>query len=92
MESTSSGYAGVAVPMPTLPAKYALPVVVAPPDMVSPPVCVPLPMVDDASAYKPLVKPMRVEVALAAEPKAEVGLKSVSTFVPAAVKHVPFIA
>src|SRR3989344_2813508 len=41
---------GAAVPMPTLPAKYAFPVVVAPPRIVSPPVCAPLPMVEDAVA------------------------------------------
>ena len=40
---------GEEVPMPTLPAKYALPVVVAPPLMVSPPACVPLPIVEEAS-------------------------------------------
>src|SRR3989344_2440883 len=39
---------GVVVPMPTLPAKYAFPVVVAPPEMVSPPACVPSPMVEEA--------------------------------------------
>jgi hypothetical protein len=42
--------AGVVVPMPTLPAKYAFPVVVAPPLIVRPPVCVPLPMVEEAKA------------------------------------------
>jgi hypothetical protein len=39
---------GLAVPIPTFPAKYAFPVVVAPPEIVSPVVCVPPPMVDDA--------------------------------------------
>jgi hypothetical protein len=61
---------GITVPIPTFPAKYALPVVVAPPLTVSPPACVPSPMVEDASAYRPWVKPMRVEVELATvEPK-----------------------
>src|SRR5262249_28406905 len=47
---------GVVVPMPTLPAKYAFPVVVAPPLTVRPPVCVPLPMVDEAWKILPPVK------------------------------------
>ena len=38
--------------MPTMPAKYALPVVVAPPEMVRPPIAVPLPMVVDARSIK----------------------------------------
>ena len=39
---------GDVVPIPIVPAKYALPVVVAPPEMVSPPFWLPLPMVEDA--------------------------------------------
>ena len=46
---------GVVVPMPTLPAKYAFPVVVAPPEMVSPPACVPSPMVEEARKRLPPV-------------------------------------
>ena len=45
--------------------KYALPVVVAPPDIVRPPVAVPLPIVEDASEYIPLVNPMSVDVEFA---------------------------
>jgi hypothetical protein len=44
------------------------PVVVAPPLIVSPPACVPLPMVDDAKAVRPLLNCVRVEVALPARP------------------------
>jgi hypothetical protein len=47
---------GDEVPIPTLPAKYAVPVVVAPPLIVSPPVCVPSPMVEEACETKPPVK------------------------------------
>ncbi len=42
--------------MPTLPAMYAFPVVVAPPKMVSPPPCAPLPMVEEAEEMSPLVR------------------------------------
>jgi hypothetical protein len=50
-----SAAVGVLVPIPTLLAKYAFPVVVAPPFTVRPPVCVPLPIV---------VEPRRKYVAL----------------------------
>src|SRR3989338_10189681 len=43
---------GEAVPMPTVPATYALPVVVAPPEIVSPPACVPSPMGEEAEARR----------------------------------------
>jgi len=43
---------GVELPIPTFPAKYALPVVVAPPEMVSPPAWVPLPIVEEAVARR----------------------------------------
>src|SRR3989344_7601046 len=43
---------GEVVPMPTLPATYALPVVVAPPEIVSPPACVPSPMVEEAEGRR----------------------------------------
>lgn len=46
---------GVVVPMPTFPAKYAFPVVVAPPEMVSPVAPVPPPMVDEAKTPMPTV-------------------------------------
>ena len=46
--TTSNAATGLVVPIPTLPAKYAVPVVVAPPLMVSPPAWVPLPIVDEA--------------------------------------------
>jgi hypothetical protein len=39
--------------IPTLPAKYAFPVVVAPPEIVSPPACVPSPIVELANAVNP---------------------------------------
>ena len=54
--------AGEVLPIPTLPAKYAVPVVVALPEMVRP--SVPLPMVVEASERRPLVKVRMVEVAL----------------------------
>ena len=56
---------GDVVPIEIFPPKYELPVVVAPPDIVRPPACVPSPMVDDASEYIPLVKPMSVDVEFA---------------------------
>ena len=43
------------LPMPSLPATYEFPVVVAPPLIVSPPACPPLPIVDEANAVKPFV-------------------------------------
>ena len=53
-----------------VPPKYALPVVVAPPEIVRPVICVPPPMVDEASAYIPLLNPMSVDVEFAfVEPK-----------------------
>jgi len=61
---------GVLVPIPTLPAKYAFPVVVAPPLIVSPPFCAPLPIVEVpiasklASVVVPLTANVPVEVAL----------------------------
>ncbi len=58
---------GELVPRPILLPKYAFPVVVAPPLIVSPPFWLPLPIVDDAVAYKPFVKPMSVEVAFDAD-------------------------
>lgn len=68
--------AGVEVPMPIEPAKYAFPVVVAPPAIVRPPPWEPPPMVEEARAYMPLVKPMRVEVELAGvEPKSGTAVK-----------------
>jgi len=50
IEPSERSEPGEVVPMPTLPAKYALSVVVAPPKTVNPPVCVPSPMVDEAVA------------------------------------------
>ena len=58
----------------TVLAKYAWPVVVAPPFIVRPLACVPPPIVDDASEYKPSVKPMRLEVALLVVPNVSVGV------------------
>ncbi len=55
---------GDVVPIPTLPPKYAFPVVVAPPDMVSPPFWLPLPMVDEAYAVSPPLNCVSVEVEL----------------------------
>ena len=55
---------GVVVPIPTLPATYALPVVVAPPEIVSPVACPPAPIVEDANAVKPPLNCVSVEVAL----------------------------
>jgi len=63
---------GDVVPIPSVPAKYALPVVVAPPAMVSPPVCAPLPMVDDAWDKKPFGRvrnPVESKVLVAVPPK-----------------------
>jgi hypothetical protein len=55
-----------------LPAIYAFPVVVAPPEIVRPLVCVPPPMVEEASEARPEVNLMSVEVAFAAVvPKVE---------------------
>ena len=51
--------------MVVLSPTYILPVVVAPPDIVRPPVAVPLPIVEDASEYIPLVNPMSVDVEFA---------------------------
>ena len=50
---TSRFLSGAVLAIPTFPAKYALPVVVAPPEMVSPSACVPDPTVDEASDRKP---------------------------------------
>ena len=52
--------------MPTLPAKYALSVVVEPPEMVSPPTCVLSPIVEEAYAVSPPLNWVKVEVALPA--------------------------
>lgn len=54
--STESCAHGEVVPIPTLFAKYATPVVVAPPEMVRPPARVPLPMVVEARKRLPPVK------------------------------------
>jgi hypothetical protein len=62
-EETASLPHGVRVPTPTLPppiASVVVPVVVAPPEMVRPPVCVPSPMVEEASEKKPLEKLAKV--------------------------------
>ncbi len=56
---------GLVVPIPTFPAKYAFPVVVAPPDTVRPVVCPPAPIVDEAREYIPFVNPMSVDVEFA---------------------------
>ena len=57
---TDSAANGEVLPMPTLPAKYAVPVVVELPEMVRP--AVPLPMVEDAYAVSPPLNWVRVEV------------------------------
>jgi hypothetical protein len=49
----SNTVVGLWVPMPTLEAKYAFPVVVAPPETVRPPACVPPPIVEEAKAVMP---------------------------------------
>jgi hypothetical protein len=72
---SDSSVPGEVVPMPTLLAKYAFPVVVAPPAMVNPPVLVPLPIVEEAKAYIPWVNPIKVLVALAVAPPKVVGVK-----------------
>ncbi len=64
LEEMERGLCPVVVPIFTLPAKYAFPVVVAPPEMVSPPICVPLPMVVDAEVMRPPLKVMSDVVAL----------------------------
>ena len=61
--ATESFWPGVVVPIPTLPATYAFPVVVAPPEIVRPVVCVPPPIVDDANAVRPPLNCVRVDVA-----------------------------
>ncbi len=55
-DSTARRLAGDVVPMPTLLAKYAVPVVVALPEIVSPPDAVPFPIVVDANAVRPPAK------------------------------------
>ena len=57
--ATCNDSVGFVVPIPTFPAKYALPVVVAPPEMVRPVVCVPLPIVVEA---RNMVDPVNVLV------------------------------
>ena len=54
--TTSNATPGLAVPIPTFPAKYAFPVVVAPPLIVNPVVCPPAPMVEEAYAVRPPAK------------------------------------
>src|SRR5579872_4848105 len=66
LPATTNLLAGEVVPIPTLPAMYALPVVVAPPLIVRPPVWLPLPIVLDANAVSPPLNCVRVEVALPA--------------------------
>ncbi len=53
--TTLNFHDGDVVPMPTLLAKYASPVVVLFPEIVSPPVAVPSPIVDDAETTIPTV-------------------------------------
>jgi hypothetical protein len=47
-DATCSDQFGVVDPIPTFPAKYAFPVVVAPPEIVRPPACNPFPIVEEA--------------------------------------------
>jgi hypothetical protein len=56
------------------PRTRRLPVVVAPPEMVRPEIAVPPPIVEEAVAPMPWLKTMSVEVALAAEVQATVGV------------------
>ena len=62
----------LAVLIPTFPAKYALPVVVAPPLIVNPPACVPSPMVELACELNPFTSvrnPVESNVLVAVPPK-----------------------
>src|SRR3989338_11647606 len=59
-------------PTPSVPAKYALPVVVAPPETVRPVVCPPAPTVEEACELNPFTsvrKPVESNVLVAEPPK-----------------------
>ncbi len=78
---------GVVVPIPSVPAKYAFPVVVAPPEIVRPPICVPSPMVVDAKERRPPVNVAKLVNVLKSE------VRSVEDAeLPPDVRHVPLIA